>query len=123
MSTKIKCSYRFTFPWHRIQARRRDAGAADEGEEGVEEAQVGLNLQDGINHTQPTQQDSSLKPKHKWHPHNIASWASSGMPAQIRAGHPPAHSLAQHQEKPTRTGPFSTFVWPLSNTRQEDLLD
>lgn len=65
MSIKIKFSYRFTFPWHRILAQVRDAGAADEGEEGVEEAQAGLNLQDGINHTQPTQQDSSLKPEHK----------------------------------------------------------
>lgn len=45
------------------------------------------------------------------------------MPAQVRAGDPPAQSLTQDQEKPTRTWPFSTFVWPLSNTRQEDLLD
>lgn len=64
MSIKIKHSYSFTFPWHRIQARVRDAGAAGEDEEGVEETQVGLNLQHGINHTQPTQQDSSLKAEH-----------------------------------------------------------
>lgn len=45
------------------------------------------------------------------------------MPAQIRGRDPPAHCLTQDQEKPARTWPFSTFVWPLSNTRQEDLLD
>lgn len=98
---------------------------ADEGEEGVEEAQAGLSLQHGITTaSEPSRTQPSSQSPSEVHTPMLAG-NPSGVPHvhhRSRLGTLSTRSPTQDQRKATRTWPFSTFVLSLLNTRREDLL-